>query len=110
MAKERVEIPLIINGKEIRTGETGQSVMPHDHRHVLADWHKASAKHVQQAIDAAREARTEWSNWAWEARAAVFLKAAELLSTTWPQTINAAAVRGQTKQVLHAEIHSGREL
>src|SRR5438270_11577796 len=78
MAKERVEIPLIINGKEIRSGETAQSVMPHDHRHVLADWHKASAKHVEQAIAAAREARVEWSNWAWEDRAAVFLKAAEL--------------------------------
>jgi len=76
MAKERVDIPLIIGGKEIRTGETAQSVMPHNHRHVLGDWHKASPKHVEQAIAAAREARAEWSNWAWEDRAAVFLKAA----------------------------------
>src|SRR5690242_15937515 len=110
MAKERLEIPLLIGGKEIRTGETAQSVMPHDHRHVLADWHKASPKHVQQAIDAAREARTEWSNWAWEDRAAVFLKAAELLSTTWRATINAATMLGQSKTVFQAEIDSACEL
>jgi 1-pyrroline-5-carboxylate dehydrogenase len=110
MAKERVEIPLIIGGKEVRTGETAQSVMPHDHRHVLADWHKASARHVQQAIDAAREARAEWSNWAWEDRAAVFLKAAELLSTTWRATINAATMLGQSKTVFQAEIDSACEL
>ena len=82
MAKERVEIPLIIGGKEIRTGETAQSVMPHDHRHVLADWHKASPKHVTQAIESCRKARIEWSNWAWEDRAAVLLKAAELHGAT----------------------------
>jgi 1-pyrroline-5-carboxylate dehydrogenase len=110
MAKERVEIPLIIGGKEVRTGETAQAVMPHDHRHVLADWHKASAKHVQQAIDAAREARTEWSNWAWEDRAAVFLKAAELLATTWRATVNAATMLGQSKTVFQAEIDSACEL
>jgi 1-pyrroline-5-carboxylate dehydrogenase len=110
MAKERVEIPLIIGGKEVRTGETAQAVMPHDHRHVLADWHKASAKHVQQAIDAARAARTEWSNWAWEDRAAVFLKAAELLATTWRATVNAATMLGQSKTVFQAEIDSACEL
>ena len=106
MAKERIEIPLIIGGKEVRTGETAQAVMPHDHRHVLADWHKASAKHVEQAIDAARAARVEWSNWAWEDRAAVFLKAAELLATTWRSTINAATMLGQSKTVFQAEIDS----
>ena len=110
MAKERVEIPLIIGGKEVRTGETAQAVMPHDHRHVLADWHKASAKHVEQAIEAARTARVEWSNWAWEDRAAVFLKAAELLATTWRSTINAATMLGQSKTVFQAEIDSACEL
>ena len=95
MAKERIEIPLIIGGKEIRTGETAQSVMPHDHRHVLADWHKASAKHVQQALDASRDARAEWANWSWEDRAAVFLRAAELLATTWRATLNASTMLGQ---------------
>jgi len=92
MANERVEIPIIIGGQEIRTGETAQSVMPHNHRHVLADYHKASASHVQKAIDAAREARAEWANWAWEDRAAVFLKASELLATSWRATVNASRV------------------
>jgi len=110
MAKERVDIPLIIGGKEIRTGETAQSVMPHNHRHVLGDWHKASAKHVEQAIAAAREARAEWSNWAWEDRAAVFLKAAELLATTWRTTLNAATMLGQSKTVFQAEIDAACEL
>ena len=110
MAKERIEIPLIIGGREVRTGEMGQSVMPHDHRHVLADWHKASAKQVQDAIAASREARLEWSNWAWEDRAAVFLKAAELLATTWRATINAATMLGQSKTVFQAEIDSACEL
>src|SRR5205823_2967980 len=105
-----VEIPLIIGGEEIRTGETGQSVMPHDHRHVLADWHKASPKHVQQAIDASLTARVEWANWAWEDRAAVFLKAAELLTTTWRATLNAATMLGQSKTVFQAEIDSACEL
>ena len=82
MANERVEIPLIIGGKEIRTGKTQQSVMPFNHSHVLADWHVAEPKHIQQAIDAALEARREWSAWPWEDRAAVLLKAAELLATT----------------------------
>src|SRR5690242_6891703 len=110
MAKERIEIPLIIGGKEIRTGETAQSVMPHDHRHVLADWHKASQKNVEQAIAAAREARVEWSNWAWEDRAAVFLKAAELLATSWRATLNAATMLGQSKTAFQAEIDSACEL
>ena len=110
MAKERVEIPLIIGGKEIRTGETAQSVMPHDHRHVLADWHKASPAQVQQAIEASRKASLEWSNWAWEDRAAVFLKAAELLATTWRATINAATMLGQSKTAFQAEIDAACEL
>ena len=92
MASERIEIPIIIGGKEFRTGETATSVMPHDHRHVLADYHKASASNVRAAIDAARHARREWANWAWEDRAAVFLRAAELLATTWRSTGTGCAV------------------
>jgi 1-pyrroline-5-carboxylate dehydrogenase len=110
MANERVDIPLIIGGREIRTGETAQAVMPHDHRHVLADWHKASGKHVEQAIAAAKQAQVEWANWAWEDRAAVFLKAAELLATTWRATLNAATMLGQSKTVFQAEIDSACEL
>jgi 1-pyrroline-5-carboxylate dehydrogenase len=110
MANERVEIPIIIGGQEIRTGETAQSVMPHNHRHVLADWHKASSSQVQQAIKAAAEARAEWANWAWEDRAAIFLKAAELLATTWRATVNASTMLGQSKTVFQAEIDAACEL
>ncbi len=110
MANERVDIPIVIGGKEIRTGQTAHAVMPHSHRHVLGEWHKASPSHVQQAIEAAREARTEWSNWAWEDRAAVFLKAAELLATTWRSTLNAATMLGQSKTAFQAEIDSACEL
>ncbi len=110
MAGERIEIPIIIGGREVRTGETATSVMPHDHRHVLADYHKASATNVRAAIDAAREARREWANWAWEDRAAVFLRAAELLATTWRQTANASTMLGQSKTVFQAEIDAACEL
>jgi 1-pyrroline-5-carboxylate dehydrogenase len=84
--------------------------MPHNHQHVLADWHKASAEHVTQAIEAARDARREWANWPWEDRAAVFLKAAELLATTWRATLNAATMLGQSKTVFQAEIDAACEL
>jgi 1-pyrroline-5-carboxylate dehydrogenase len=110
MAGERVEIPVIIGGKEIRTGDTAEAVMPHDHRHVLADWHKASREHVTQAIDAANAAHREWANWSWEDRAAVFLKAAELLATTWRATLNASTMLGQSKTAFQAEIDSAAEL
>ncbi|HEY7567912.1 MAG TPA: L-glutamate gamma-semialdehyde dehydrogenase [Gemmatimonadaceae bacterium] len=110
MAGERIEIPVIIGGKEYRSGELARSVMPHDHQHVLADWHKASAKHVEMAIEAARNAHYEWSNWPWEDRVAVFLKAAELLATTWRSTLNASTMLGQSKTVFQAEIDSACEL
>ena len=110
MAKERVDIPIVIDGKEIRTGDLGQSVMPHDHRHVLADYHRATSQHVEQAIAASRRAAAEWANWAWEDRAAVFLRAAELLTTTWRQTVNAATMLGQSKTAFQAEIDSACEL
>jgi 1-pyrroline-5-carboxylate dehydrogenase len=110
MAKERIEMPLIIGGEEIRTGDTAESVMPHDHSHVLGVYHRASTKHVELAIDAAKRAGADWSNWAWEDRAAVFLRAAELLTTTWRPTINAATMLGQSKTVYQAEIDSACEL
>jgi len=110
MDSERIEIPIVIGGREIRTGKTTPAVMPHDHKHVLADWHRASAEHVTQAIDAARAARADWANWAWEDRAAIFLKAAELLATTWRSTLNAATMLGQSKTVFQAEIDAACEL
>jgi len=110
MAAERIEIPLRIGGKEVRSSATAPAVMPHDHRHVLGDWHKGSREHVQQAIAAAREAHEEWAAWPWEDRAAVVLKAAELLTTTWRATLNAATMLGQSKTVFQAEIDSACEL
>ena len=110
MAAERIEIPVIIAGKEYRSGEIAHAVMPHAHRHVLADWHKATKEHVLSAVDAAREAQRDWANWPWEDRAAVFLRAAELLSTTWRSTLNAATMLGQSKTAFQAEIDSACEL
>jgi len=110
MAGERLDIPLVIGGKEVRTGDKAKAVMPHDHRHVLGDWHKASREHVVQAIDAAAKAHREWSRWPWEDRAAVFLKAADLLATSWRATLNAATMLGQSKTVFQAEIDSACEL
>ncbi|HEX6536128.1 MAG TPA: L-glutamate gamma-semialdehyde dehydrogenase [Gemmatimonadaceae bacterium] len=110
MAGERIDIPLIIGGEELRTGRTATATMPHDHRHVLADWHMAEPEHVARAIDAARAAHREWANWPWEDRAAVFLKAAELLATRWRATLNAATMLGQSKTAFQAEIDSACEL
>ena len=110
MAAERIDVPLVIGGKAVRTGETFTAVMPHDHAHVLADCHKASEKHVDDAIAAAAAARNEWSRWPWEDRAAVILKAGELLATTWRATLNAATMLGQSKTVFQAEIDSACEL
>ena len=110
MASERIEIPVIIGGKEYRSGEVAHAVMPHSHQHVLADWHKATDEHVRLAVEAAREAQREWANWPWEDRAAVFLRAAELLSTTWRATLNAATMLGQSKTAYQAEIDSACEL
>jgi len=110
MAAERVDIPLVIGGREVRTGATAPTVMPHDHRHVLADYHLADAKHVTNAIDAARAAHREWSRWSLDDRAAVFLRAAELLATTWRATVNAATMLGQSKTAFQAEIDSACEL
>ena len=107
---ERIEIPVVIGGKDIRTGDTRPSVVPHDHQHVLADVHQASAAHVAQAIDASRDAWQEWSRWPWEERAAVFLKAAELLAGPWRDTVNAATMLGQSKTAHQAEIDSACEL
>ena len=110
MAAERVDIPIIIGGKEIRTGRTQPVVMPHNHTHVLGEWHVAGPEHVQQAIAAAQEAGREWAAWAWHERAAVLLRAAELLTTTWRATMNAATMLGQSKNVFQAEIDAASEM
>ena len=110
MAAETVDIPIIIGGKEIRTNATANAVMPHKHGHVLAKFHKATAEHVRQAAEAAVKARKEWSSWSFDDRAAVFVRAAELLTTTWRPTVVAATMLGQSKTAFQAEIDAASEL
>jgi 1-pyrroline-5-carboxylate dehydrogenase len=110
MASERVDIPLIIGGEEIRTGDVACVTMPHNHHHVLAQWHKARPQDVEHAITQAAAAYREWSEWSWEDRVAVFLRAAELLTTTWRDTLNAATMLGQSKTVHQSEIDAVTEL
>jgi 1-pyrroline-5-carboxylate dehydrogenase len=110
MAGERADIPLVIAGERVRTGEIGHAVMPHDHQHVLADWHQARRQDIEHAVDAAAEAHREWSTWSLPERSAVFLKAAELLATTQRATVNAATMLGQSKTAHQAEIDSAAEL
>jgi 1-pyrroline-5-carboxylate dehydrogenase len=110
MRSGQIDIPLVIGGKEIRSGETVEAVMPHDRKHVLGTVHKGNATHVGQAIDAAAEAWEDWHRTPWEERAAVFLRAAELLSGTWRATLNAATMLGQSKTVHQAEIDAACEL
>ncbi|HEX9611299.1 MAG TPA: L-glutamate gamma-semialdehyde dehydrogenase [Gemmatimonadales bacterium] len=106
----RIEIPLVIGGREIHTDKTVDAVMPHCHRHVLATVHQAGAAEVEQAIAAAREAWRDWSTWTFERRAAVFLKAADLLAGKHRAAVNAATMLGQSKTAHQAEIDAACEL
>ena len=110
MQSERLAVPMVIGGKDVSGGETFEAVMPHRKAHVLADVAKGSAEHVQQAIDAAREARREWARTPSEDRAAVFLRAAELLAGAWRSTLNAVTMLNQSKTVHQAEIDAACEL
>jgi 1-pyrroline-5-carboxylate dehydrogenase len=109
-ASQIVDIPLVIGGKEVRTGDTFDVVMPHAHGHVLGKAHKAGPKEVQMAVDAAAAAHREWSTARWDDRAAVFLKAADLLAGPWRQKVNAATMLGQSKNAYQAEIDSACEI
>jgi len=104
-----VDIPIIIGGKEIRTGKLADVVCPHDHHHVLAHYHMVSEKEVKMAIDAAMEAHKEWSKTDWTVRAAIVLKCAELLATKYRPIMNAACMLGQSKNIYQAEIDSACE-
>ncbi len=104
-----IDIPLIIGGKEVRTGQTGKVVMPSDHKHVLATYHKATEKEVSHAIEAAMAAKKEWLRMPWIERAAIMAKAAELLSTKYRDLINAATMLGQGKNVMQSEIDAACE-
>ncbi len=110
MSGEVADIPLIVGGQEIRTGRTHPVVSPHRHAHVLGRVHEADSKTLNQAVRAAERAQKEWASWSLESRAAVFLKAADLLAGPWRQVLNAATMLGQSKTAFQAEIDSACEL
>ncbi|HKD94466.1 MAG TPA: L-glutamate gamma-semialdehyde dehydrogenase [Gaiellaceae bacterium] len=110
LSSQRLEVPLVIGGEDVRTGDTYEAVMPHKRSHVLADVHKGAAAEVDRAIAAAANAWEDWSRTPWEDRAAVFLRAAELLAGPWRQTLNAATMLGQSKTAHQAEIDAACEL
>ena len=105
-----IEIPCIINGQEVFTGNIVEQVMPHDHSHVIARVHMAGEKEVHAAIDSALDAHDMWSNMPWEARCAIFLKASELLKGEYRAQINAATMLNQSKTCHQAEIDASCEL
>lgn len=110
LRKEVVEIPLIIGGKEVRTGKTSDIVIPHENKKVIGRYHRASSKEVEMAVEESKKARKIWARMPFEHRASIFLKAAELLAGPWRQTLNAATMLGQSKNPFQAEIDSACEL
>ena len=108
--KEEIEIPLVIGGKEIKTGKTMKVVAPHDHKHVLGVCHLGGEKEVKQAIKCALAAKREWENMDWHQRAAIFMKAGELISQRYRYKMNAATMLNQSKTCHQAEIDSTCEL
>ncbi len=110
MLSQEFEIPLIIGGKEVRTGSTAKAVCPHDHGHVLATYHQAGPAEVEMAAKAAATAWKTWSELDWHDRASVFLKAADLLAGPWRDTLNAACMLNQSKTAHQAEIDAACEL
>jgi 1-pyrroline-5-carboxylate dehydrogenase len=109
MASERIEIPVVIGGKQIRTGKKDEVRMPHKHSHVLATLHEADASHVEQAIQNALSVKDEWSRMPFLERAAIFLRAAELLATRYRPLLNASTMLGQSKTAHQAEIDAACE-
>ena len=110
MSGECPEIPVVVGGKAIHTGDMTDVRSPHDHQHVIARFHRARPEDVTAAIAASAEAQKEWASWRWEDRATVMLRAAELLSTSWRSTMNAATMLGQSKTVYQSEIDAACEM
>lgn len=104
------DLPMIIGGQEVRSGNLYDIRPPHDHAHLLGHYHQGDASHVQMAIDAALKAKPAWEKMNWESKAAIFLKAAELIAGPYRQTLNAATMLGQSKNAFQAEIDSVCEL
>ena len=110
LKNEQVEIPAFIGGEEVRTGNTAEVRMPHDHQHVLAKVHKCGSDEVERAIEASLEARKKWARMPWTERAAIFLRAADLLAGSWRDTLNGSTMLGQSKNAYQAEIDAACEL
>ena len=110
MWNSKIDVPLYIGSEEIKTGNTRNMTAPHDHQHVVGTYHLAEKVHVEKAIASALEARTAWANMAWEQRAAIFLKAAELIAGPYRAKINAATMIAQSKNIHQAEIDAACEL
>ena len=110
MAKETIDIPLVIGGAEVRTDKQGKAVMPHDHEHVLGRFHMAGLDEIEDAIACAVRAQHDWARLSQDARAAVFLKAADLLATKYRPIVNGATMLGQSKTPHQAEIAAACEL
>ena len=109
MSNEVIDIPLIIDGKEIRTGNTGKVVMPHDHQHILGNYHMAGEKEVKMAIGAAQKAHRDWAAFSWVERVSISLKIAELIARKYRFVMNAATMLGQGKNAYQAEIDAACE-
>ena len=110
MQEERIDIPMVIGGRDERSGDVYEAVMPHNTKHVLGEVHQSSAAHVESAIAASVEAHGDWAALPWQDRAAIFLRAAELLAGPWRDTVNAATMLGQSKTAHQAEIDAACEL
>ncbi|MBD3237589.1 MAG: aldehyde dehydrogenase family protein, partial [Candidatus Eisenbacteria bacterium] len=110
LASERLDIPLNIAGREVRTGRTAPCVMPHDHAHQLGEYHLAGPEEIAAAVAAADEAKMQWSCLPWPERVSIFLRAAELLAGPWRASLNAAAMLGIGKSIFQAEIDAACEL
>jgi 1-pyrroline-5-carboxylate dehydrogenase len=110
MWNETIDVPNYIGNEEIRTGNTRNMSAPHDHKHIVGKYHLAEKIHIEKAITAALEARKQWANMAWEQRAAIFLKAAELIAGPYRARINAATMIAQSKTIFQAEIDASCEL
>ena len=110
MWNDKIDVPNYINGEEIRTNNTKNMTAPHDHKHVVGTYHLAEKHHIETAIATALEARKKWSQMPWEHRAAIFLKAAELIAGPYRAKINAATMIAQSKTIYQAEIDASCEL
>lgn len=110
LKSEVADIPMYIGDKEVRTGKTAEIRPPHEHNHILGQFHKGDAKHVKMAIEAALEAKSSWESMPWESRAAIFLKAADLIAGRYRPYMNGTTMLGQSKTVYQAEIDSACEI